>query len=184
MYSNQAKTGYDWLGLAMAVLLASVVWLTKKPATNRRLLSAVSVSLLVCAVTLVLLAGCGDTKEKSTNESKTTWVQTVIYFGRDIPGGGVVSDEQFATFLADVVTKEFPAGLTAYDAYGQMQKDDGSIEKQSTKVVLLVHEKTGANSAAVKKIIDAYRSSFGTPQVMRTTVTIDVEFFQGGSTSP
>lgn len=27
MYSNQAKTVYDWLGLAMAVLLASVVWL-------------------------------------------------------------------------------------------------------------------------------------------------------------
>jgi hypothetical protein len=62
-----------------------------------------------------------------------------------------------------------------------MQKDDGNIEKQSTKVVLLVHEKTSAKSQAVKRIIDAYRSSFGTPQVMRTTVPIDVEFFQSGS---
>ena len=106
------------------------------------------------------------------------WVQTMIYFGRDIPGGGVVSDEQFNNFLQDVVTKEFPMGLTAFNAYGQMKKEDGTIEKQKTEVVLLVHEKTGANSEAVKRVIENYRSSFGTPQVMHSTSTIDVEFFQ------
>jgi hypothetical protein len=77
------------------------------------------------------------------------------------------------------VTEEFPAGLTAFDSYGQMRKSDGGIEKQQTKVVLLVHEKTSANSKAVRRIIDSYRSTFGTPQVMRTTIPVDVEFFQG-----
>jgi hypothetical protein len=153
----------------------------KRPVRSGLLLSLLLASLLICGSSLLIVSGCGDSEKKVTEESKQTWVQTVIYFGRDIPGGGVVPDAQFDKFLQDVVTKEFPKGLTAYDAYGQMQKDDGSIEKQSTKIVLLVHEKTSANSEAVKKIIDSYRSSFGTPQVMRTTVPIDVEFFQSAT---
>jgi len=152
-----------------------------RPETRAPILSVFLVLVLICAISLVLTAGCGGGKDASKKESKPTWVQSVIYFGRDIPGGGVVTEEQFTQFLSDVVTKEFPKGLTAFDAYGQMQKDDGSIEKQSTKVVLLVHRKTAANSQAVKRIIDSYRSSFGTPQVMRTTVPIDVEFFQSAS---
>jgi len=109
------------------------------------------------------------------------WVQTMIYFGRDIPGGGTVSDGEFERFLEEVVTAEFPLGFTAFDAYGQMQNEDGSVEKQRTEVVLLVHEKTAANTEAVQRIIDSYRSSFGTPQVMRTTISTDVEFFQSAS---
>lgn len=60
-----------------------------------------------------------------------------------------------------------------------MQRSDGGIEKQSTKVVLLVHERTDVNSDAVQRIIDSYRAEFGTPQVMRATFSGDVEFFQG-----
>ncbi len=149
-----------------------------RPERRAPLLSVFLALVLICATSLVLTAGCGG-KDASKKEGQPTWVQSVIYFGRDIPGGGVVTEEQFAKFLNDVVTKESPKGLTAFDSYGQMQKDDGSIEKQSTKVVLLVHQKTAANSEAIKRIIDSYRSSFGTPQVMRTTIPIDVEFFQG-----
>ncbi|MBU1670104.1 MAG: DUF3574 domain-containing protein [Actinobacteria bacterium] len=109
------------------------------------------------------------------------WVQTMIYFGMDVPGGGVVSEEQFAEFLNIFVTLEFPAGLTAFEAYGQMQRDDGGIEKQRTRVVLLVHEDSTANSEAVGRLIEVYRRDFGAPQVMRTTTPIEVEFFQGGS---
>lgn len=139
---------------------------------------AIPALLVVFVLSAVIIAGCGSDAKSTTGQTEPVWVQTVIYFGRDIPGGKVVTDEEFVTFLEEVVTKEFPEGLTAYDAYGQMQKGDGGIEKQSTKVVLLVHEKTKANSEAVKRIIDSYRSRFGTPQVMRTTIPIDVEFFQ------
>lgn len=118
--------------------------------------------------------------EMTGAQSRPGWVQTMIYFGMDIPGGGVISEEQFDKFLLDVVTREFPKGLTAFNAYGQMQNDDGSIEKQTTKVVLLVHEESDAERKAVEKVIDAYRSSFGAPQVMRTTSPIDVSFYQGG----
>lgn len=112
------------------------------------------------------------------------WEQTTVYFGMDMPAGGTVSEAQFAQFVQDVVTKEFPEGLTAFDAYGQMEHADGSIERQPTKALLLVHEKSSAGSEAVGRIIESYRSSFGAPQVMRTTAPIEVEFFQSGPASP
>ena len=116
------------------------------------------------------------------SQNKTAnWVQTTIYFGLDIPGGGVVSEAQFDVFLKDTVTLEFPQGLTAYKAYGQMRNADESIERQTTEVVVLVHELTESNREAVKKVIAAYRQAFGDPQVMRTTNSVDVEFFQSAS---
>ena len=114
----------------------------------------------------------------STEEMAGEWVQTMIYFGMDIPSGGVISDAQFDEFLKETVTKEFPRGLTAYPAYGQMRNADGSIERQKTEVVVLVHEQTEANREAVRKVADAYRAEFGEPQVMRTTRAVDVAFFQ------
>ncbi len=113
-----------------------------------------------------------------TEKTVEEWLQTMIYFGMDIPSGGVISDAQFDEFLKETVTKEFPMGLTAYPAYGQMRNADGSIERQKTEVVVLVHEQTDANKAAVKKVIEAYRAQFDEPQVMRTTSAVDVEFFQ------
>lgn len=106
------------------------------------------------------------------------WVQTTIYFGMDIPGGGVISDAQFDEFLKETVTKEFPMGLTAYPAYGQMKHANGSIERQKTEVVLLVHEQTKANREAVRTVVEAFREQFGKPQVMQTTSAVDVDFFQ------
>lgn len=114
----------------------------------------------------------------STEKRAREWVQTMIYFGMDIPSGGVISDAQFDEFLKETVTKEFPMGLTAYPAYGQMRNADGSIERQKTEVVVLVHEQTEANLEAVRKVVDAYRSEFGKPQVMQTTSAVDVAFFQ------
>jgi len=110
----------------------------------------------------------------------TGWAESVVYLGRDIPGGGQVAEEQFNKFLAQEVTKDFPKGLTVLDAYGQMQKDDGTIEKQLTWVILLVHGDDSANRDAVGVVVDAYRRQFGDPQVMVTTGSIDVQFFQSG----
>lgn len=135
--------------------------------------------VLALVFPLALVSGCSSSKEPAKDEP--TWVQTVIYFGLEMPGGGVVTEEQFGQFLSEVVTEEFPMGLTAYYAYGQMARDDGSIVKQQTKVVLLAHEKNSANDTAVKRIIDEYRSRFSAPQAMKTTIPIDVEFFQQGT---
>jgi len=141
--------------------------------------------LAVIATTLLsLMIGCGDTdSDTADKESKPEWIETCISFGRNTTGGGEVSEEDFNKFLEDVVTREFPAGLTVFDSYGQMKDDTGTIQKQATKVVLLVHENSAENDKAIKKVIDSYREMFDQPQVMQTTTPIDVEFFQSGNTA-
>ena len=132
------------------------------------LLACLALAILLCCCT-----GCSGAAVTGT----PGWVASEIYMGRNIPGGGEVSEQQFSEFLATQVTPAFPAGLTVYDGYGQMQDSGLQIVKQKTKVLLLVHEDSAAGAAAVKQVILAYRSKFGNPQVMLMKVGILPEFY-------
>ncbi len=136
--------------------------------------------LTITAFVLPLVSGCGN-EGGSTEESG--WVQTELYLGTNIPGDGTVAEVDFQLFLEQVVSKEFPLGLTVYDAYGQMMEADGDIEKQDTKVIILVHQDDDANTQAVERVINAYRERFGEPQVMHSTTPIEVEFFEGNQSA-
>jgi len=127
-------------------------------------------------ISLFAFAGFGCTNAISTSKSPQ-FVATNIYFGRNIPAGGEVSDEQFAQFLETEVTPAFPAGLTAYDAYGQMQTSKGNIVKQKTKVLLLVHDNSKKDLDAIHRIVDTYRDKFGNPQIMVITAPVTPEFY-------
>jgi len=94
------------------------------------------------------------------------WVKTEVFLGMDKRNGGKVSEGDFGRFVADVVTKSFPKGLTLYEAYGQMQHASGKIEKQPTRVIVIVCEKSAANLAAVEQLVRAYRARFDNPQAM------------------
>jgi len=105
------------------------------------------------------------------------WFSTEIYFGRHFHTRAEISEQQFAEFLTQHVTPSFPAGMTVYDAYGQMQHSSGEIIKQKTKVVVLVHKNSKADDEAINKIIATYRSKFGNPQVMLLTRKVTPVFF-------
>src|SRR3954471_13596254 len=62
-----------------------------------------------------------------------------LYFGRNIPGGGSVSESDWATFLADFVTPRFPAGLSVLKANGQWRSSNGVIEKEESYILDLLH---------------------------------------------
>jgi hypothetical protein len=132
-------------------------------------------AILAIALPLLLafLAGCGS----KDDSGQPQWIRSEIFFGRSIPGGGQVSEEQFAAFLQDPVTKAFPLGMTVYDAYGQMERATGDIVKQDTKVVLLVHDGSQANEQAIADIISEYRSRFGNPQVMYLRTGTEPQFW-------
>lgn len=141
---------------------------------SRKSVNTISVLLLAGLMLAVLpVAGCGDS---GGGQAETGWVKTEIYCGRNIPSGGEVTEPEFAAFLDEVVTAEFPLGLTVFDAYGQMEDTSGTIVKQQTKVILLVYEDNEANGAKVQKVIDAYRDRFGNPQVMKISAPTEPEF--------
>jgi Protein of unknown function (DUF3574) len=99
-----------------------------------------------------------------------------LYFGRSIPGGGMVSDEEWSKFLAEFVTPRFPAGLTVWHAEGQWREATGHIAQEPTIVIELIHERDAASETAIQEIVKEYRTRFRQEAVMRTSDRIEVSF--------
>jgi hypothetical protein len=94
-------------------------------------------------------------------------VSDTLYFGSNIPGGGEVTEAQFAEFLERVVTPRFPDGLTVWDARGQWRDAAGRIVREPSHVLRLLHADTPASERALAEIIAAYRAEFRQESVLR-----------------
>ena len=90
-----------------------------------------------------------------------------LYFGRGKPGGGEVSDVEWAAFVSETVTPHFPAGLSASEIDGQYRGSTGRIVRERSKRVTFVVFDAPAHHAKVTSIIDAYRRQFGQESVLR-----------------
>lgn len=99
-----------------------------------------------------------------------------LYFGRAIPGGGTVSDVEWAVFLRDVVTPRFPAGLTVWRAEGQWRDAAGTVVREESFVLELIHPADAASDTAVREIIDEYKRRFRQESVMRVQDRVHVSF--------
>jgi hypothetical protein len=122
-------------------------------------------SLVVAA--LAALLACSPLRAES--------VETTLYFGLDLPGGEVVSEEDWKGFLADVVTPRFPDGFTVIDAYGQWRDPsvaDAPVVREATKVLVIVHPATVETSAAVAEIKSLYKARFDQKSVFHTDASV------------
>lgn len=54
--------------------------------------------------------------------------------------GGHVAESDWQQFLAEVITPRFPKGVTSSVAAGQGQNHDGSLARERSYVVLIVHD--------------------------------------------
>jgi hypothetical protein len=90
-----------------------------------------------------------------------------LYFGRGKPGGGEVSDAEWASFLSEIVTPHFPAGLSVFDLRGQHRDPAGRIVGEATKLLTVVVFDAPGHRAKVASIVAAYNSRFGQHGVFR-----------------
>lgn len=96
-------------------------------------------------------------------------VEIDLYFGRDKPAGGEVSEAEWATFLAEVVTPRFPAGLSVLNVEGQSREpSDGRVVRERSKLLIVVVFDAPAQRSKVGAIVDAYNQRFGQHSVFRT----------------
>jgi uncharacterized protein DUF3574 len=96
-------------------------------------------------------------------------VRETLYFGRNRPGGGTVSDAEWQGFLAEVVTPRFPAGLTVLDGTGQWKASTGPVEQERSEVVTLFHANDEGSGRAVQEIALEYKRRFQQEAVLRAT---------------
>ena len=136
--------------------------------------------LMVGAV--VVMAGCAGRASPSTTPAPscaigdTALVRDVIYFGRNRPGGGIVTDEEWQSFLDQVLTPRFPAGLTVVAASGQWKGKSGLVEQEQSEVVTVFHSGDEAARRAVMEAVVEYKRRFRQEAVLRERVPTCARF--------
>jgi len=125
---------------------------------------------------LGLLSACAQTGAPSQSPQVATTcaaplkpaLELNLYFGRDRQGRGEVSEAEWATFLAQEVTPRFPDGLSVINVAGQSRGATGPVEREKTKLLVVVVFDAPAHRAKVQAIVEAYNKRFGQHGVFRT----------------
>lgn len=117
-----------------------------------------ALSLAVSACSSLTAPRCAPDEQSAVQDS--------LYFGtgRAI---GVVTPEEWSRFLEVVVTPRFPQGLTVSRASGQWRGTDGSIVREATYVLHLLHGSDAQSEASVAAIVAAYKAQFQQEAVLR-----------------
>lgn len=109
--------------------------------------------------------------------SCASYQRSDLYFGRDIPDGGTVSEQQWKNFSDSVISNYFPEGYTEWDANGRWKDTDTKQTiTEPTKVVTFFGKKTKERSAALDSIAQRYLRRFRQQSVLRTDIKSKVKF--------
>jgi hypothetical protein len=90
-----------------------------------------------------------------------------LYFGRDKPAGGEVTDAEWGAFVTEVVTSRFPDGLSVFNSSGQYREPTGRIVRERSKRLVVIVFDAPAHKAKVIEIVEAYKQRFGQYSVFR-----------------
>ena len=104
------------------------------------------------------------------------WTQVELYFGRDLGGDAVVSEEAFRHFLAETVTPLFPDGLSVVEVAGQFRDSAGAIVREPTKLLIILVPDAAAVARDVETIVAAYKERFDQQSVLHAEQTVCVGF--------
>jgi hypothetical protein len=129
--------------------------------------------IFASGVLLVLVAGCAANAPPAAQPTitcaagDTALVRETLYFGRNRPDGGTVSDAEWKSFLAQVVTPRFPRGLTVLNATGQWKGAGGEVEEERSEVVTSFHPDDETGRRSVREIALEYKRRFRQEAVLR-----------------
>ncbi len=105
---------------------------------------------------VALLAGCATTQ------------RTDLYFGRNIPGGGQVTEQQWKAFSDSILTPAFSGGYTETDAQGKwLDPGIGKTITEDTKVVTVIGKRSAKRNKQLNRVTEAYINRFNQQAVLR-----------------
>jgi len=109
--------------------------------------------------------GCAAFPQPTCPADLKPMTSAELYFGRFIPGGGAVSDDDWQHFVDEEVTPRFPNGLTVQDASGQW-RGQGGIVREASKRLVVVLPGTPSDEAKLAAVRAAYRARFKQESVL------------------
>lgn len=84
-----------------------------------------------------------------------------LFFGRDVAGRAPVSDAEWAGFVAEVVSRQFPDGFTVEDGEGEWyDRTVGRIVSERTKILTVAVKASTGTGHRLQVVEDAYKRQF------------------------
>ena len=128
-----------------------------------------SVALFASACDFIDSQNCPDDTDR--------WIEYQLFMGRGGPDGEIVDDAKWETFLTDTVTPRFPDGLTVLDDQGQWRGSDGEVQRESSKVLLLLAPSDDdAAGDLIDEVSAEYKRQFDQESVLKTVNKTCVAF--------
>ena len=131
---------------------------------------------LAPAAMALVLGSCAARQVAPADPAAT--VADRLFLGREIPGGGTVSDAEWAAFVEEVVTPRFPDGLTVWRADGQWLDARGLMVHEPVMVIEVLHPPGAEADVAIAEIANEYRRRFRQEAVLRVTVEAEMRLFE------
>ena len=109
-------------------------------------------------------------------EGTERFVEYRLFFGRAKAGAEVVSDAAWDRFLAAEVTPRFPDGLTVLDGAGQWRNAEGIVERERSKLLVVIAPPGPGPLGRTAEIAEAYKRGFGQDSVLRVVRAVCAAF--------
>ena len=124
---------------------------------------------------IATLTACASMPAPSCKSGEQPAIHDSLYFGTGKPSG-VVTPEEWAEFLRDIVTPRFPQGLTVSQASGEWRGADGTLVRESSYLLHLVHADDAPSEKNVAELVGVYKERFQQEAVLRVKVQACVSF--------
>jgi hypothetical protein len=144
---------------------------------QKSLYSLIITGLLVIAPANTNTLTRAESSENSTsNETKQLLTKNELYFGLSKPAGLKISEIEWQQFVNTVITPRFQEGLTVIDANGQYLNNAGTITREKTKLVILIHDNNPGKNKMIQEVILNYKQKFQQESVLQVTSDVKVSF--------
>jgi hypothetical protein len=126
--------------------------------------SMTPVRAILALLLLSALGGCATPTPPAagclfSNESKLLIAQ--LYFGRDIPGRGPLTDAEWSDFVTRVIAPNFPDGFTVQDGEGDwLDPQTSKLGREATKILIAAADPESEPAKRISDVIAAYRKEF------------------------
>ena len=121
---------------------------------------------LCLVLVLVALSACAGTTDHLCPDGTDHLVRYELFMGRSNSGGEVVNDAAWEGYLRETVTPRFPDGLTALDAQGQWRDSEGAVQRERSKVLVILTLPGDDAMARIDEIIEEYKGRFSQESVL------------------
>lgn len=116
-------------------------------------------------LSLLILSGCASTA--SCPPGATAAMQDQLYFGSGRPHGPDVTPQEWDAFVREEIAPRFPQGFSVLEAQGQWRNADGSVAREHTHLLQLVHPRDEATAQAARDIAARYKARFDQEAVLQ-----------------